>query len=302
MCIRASSAIRKTNTIDLGFRDRAGSARLYRKDQYRRQHPHPGQGDPPRIPPAGRRRLQPRADRPFAHPHPQPGLLQGCRRQECARQPARPHQSDGRVTEQSTGSLQVGLGYSSTSLAGRRSQLYRDQLVRPRPDPARLRCRSPRSASSSQFSFTEPYFLDRPLAAGFDLHQAQTNYDQATFQSDTTAAVLRLGFPISEYSSVSLSYTYKIEEVRPLPARRWKCSWRPVDLTARSSASPMPIPTWTMCANRPTARPSRFARLRRLRRQSEIHQHQRQLRHLYAAVRRRLIGILRGQCGLYHRL
>ena len=27
--------------------------------------------------------------------------------------------------------------------------------------------------------------------------------------------MLRLGFPISEYSSVSLNYTYKIQEVRP---------------------------------------------------------------------------------------
>ena len=38
------------------------------------------------------------------------------------------------VTEQSTGSLQLGLGYSSTSHAARRIQLYRQQSVRPRPD------------------------------------------------------------------------------------------------------------------------------------------------------------------------
>ena len=68
-----------------GLRDRAGPARLYREDQHRGQHPHPGQGHPPPVPPAGRRCLQPGADRPLAHPHPRPGLLQGCRRQECAR-------------------------------------------------------------------------------------------------------------------------------------------------------------------------------------------------------------------------
>ena len=43
----------------------------------------------------------------------------------------------------------------------------------------------------------------------------QTNYEQTAFQSDVTAAVLRLGFPISEYSTVSLNYTYKIEKVNP---------------------------------------------------------------------------------------
>ena len=50
------------------------------------------QGDPPRVPPAGRRRLQPRADRPVAHPRPLLGLLQGRRCQERAGQPAGPHQ------------------------------------------------------------------------------------------------------------------------------------------------------------------------------------------------------------------
>ena len=53
------------------------------------------------------------------------------------------------------------------------------------------------------------------LAAGFDIYQSQTNFDQATFQSNTIGATARMGFPISEFSSVSLSYQYKIEEVRP---------------------------------------------------------------------------------------
>ena len=66
-----------------------------------------------------------------------------------------------------------------------------------------------------QFSFTEPYFLDRPLAAGFDLYKSQTDYSQATYSSDTTGATLRLGFPISEYSSVGLRYTYQINKVSP---------------------------------------------------------------------------------------
>ena len=68
----------------------------------------------------------------------------------------------------------------------RRIQLYRTQLVRPRPEPARLACRSRRSASSIQFSFTEPYFLDRPLAAGFDSTRPRPTIEQATYQSDTT--------------------------------------------------------------------------------------------------------------------
>jgi outer membrane protein insertion porin family len=118
------------------------------------------------------------------------------------------------VTEQSTASLQVGLGYSTTtSLLGEVS--YTDTNWFGRGQNLRVSLQASYITKQALFSFTEPYFLDRELAAGFDLYQTQTNFDQATYQSNTTAATARLGFPISEFSSVSLSYTYKIEEVKP---------------------------------------------------------------------------------------
>jgi outer membrane protein insertion porin family len=118
------------------------------------------------------------------------------------------------VTEQSTASLQVGLGYSSyTSLLGEVS--YTDTNWFGRGQNLRVSLQASYITKQAVFSFTEPWFLGRELAAGFDIYQTQSNFDQATYQSNTTAAVLRLGFPISEYSSVSLSYTYEIAEVRP---------------------------------------------------------------------------------------
>ena len=118
------------------------------------------------------------------------------------------------VEEQSTASLQVGLGYSSTtSLLGEVS--YTDTNWFGRGQNLRVSLTASYITKQAIFSFTEPYFLGRELAAGFDVYQSQTNFDQATYQSDTTAAVLRLGFPISEFSSVSLSYQYEINDVRP---------------------------------------------------------------------------------------
>jgi outer membrane protein insertion porin family len=118
------------------------------------------------------------------------------------------------VTEQSTASLQVGLGYSSTtSLLGEVS--YTDTNWFGRGQNLRVSLQASYITKQALFSFTEPYFLGRELAAGFDIYQTQTNFDQATYQSDTTAAVLRLGFPISEFSTVSLNYTYQIADVRP---------------------------------------------------------------------------------------
>ncbi len=118
------------------------------------------------------------------------------------------------VVEQSTAALSVGLGYSTTtSLLGEVS--YSDSNWFGRGQNLRVSLQASYITKQAIFSFTEPYFLDRELAAGFDLYETQTNFEQATYQSDVTAATFRLGFPISEYSSVSLSYTYQIEDVMP---------------------------------------------------------------------------------------
>ncbi|HVW72894.1 MAG TPA: outer membrane protein assembly factor BamA [Rhizomicrobium sp.] len=119
------------------------------------------------------------------------------------------------VTEQSTASLSVGLGYSSTtSLLGEVS--YTDTNWFGRGQNLRVSLQASYITKQAQFSFTEPNFLGRDgLAAGFDIYETQTNFDQAAFQSNTTALIGRVGYPISEYSTVALSYTYKIENVKP---------------------------------------------------------------------------------------
>ncbi len=118
------------------------------------------------------------------------------------------------VTEQPTGQLQLGLGYSSASqLTGEFS--YTEQNLFGRAQYLKAAVSVSYIAKLYQFSFTEPYFLDRPLSAGFDIYKSQTDYRQATYSSDTTGFQLRLGFPISEYSSVALRYTYQIAQVFP---------------------------------------------------------------------------------------
>jgi outer membrane protein insertion porin family len=119
------------------------------------------------------------------------------------------------VTEQSTASLSVGLGYSSTtSLLGEVS--YTDSNWFGRGQNLRVSLQASYITKQAVFSFTEPNFLGRDgLAAGFDIYETQTNFDQAAFQSNSTALVGRIGYPISEFSTVALNYTYKIENVRP---------------------------------------------------------------------------------------
>jgi outer membrane protein insertion porin family len=118
------------------------------------------------------------------------------------------------VTEQSTGSLQLGLGYSSQSnLVGEFS--YTEQNLFGKGQFLKAAITLSQITKEYTAAFTEPYFLDRPLAAGVQLFKASTNYQQATYQSDSTGGTLSLNFPVSEYSIVGLNYTYEIAQVSP---------------------------------------------------------------------------------------
>ena len=121
---------------------------------------------------------------------------------------------DVQVTEQSTGQLQLGAGYSSTSsfvgqFSYSQSNLFgRGQFLRASVSQSSI-------SQEYQVSFTEPHFLDRPLSAGFDLYKTLYNYDQADYQADSTAFGIRFGFPTSEFGSVGLRYTFRIDKITP---------------------------------------------------------------------------------------
>lgn len=121
---------------------------------------------------------------------------------------------DVKVTEQSTGQLSLGAGYSSTSsLVGEFS--YTEQNLFGRGQFLRGSVSISQISKQFQISFTEPYFLDRPLAAGVDLYKVVTAYQQAAYQADVTAGQIRFGFPTSEYGTVALRYSYQIQDITP---------------------------------------------------------------------------------------
>ncbi len=127
-----------------------------------------------------------------------------------------PDRTDVTVTveEQSTGSLQLGLGYSSQSnLVGEFS--YTEQNLFGRGQFLKASVTISQITKEYTAAFTEPYFLDRPLAAGIQLFRAQTDYQQATYQSTATGGTMSLNFPVSEFSIVGINYTYEVAEVLP---------------------------------------------------------------------------------------
>lgn len=68
-------------------------------------------------------------------------------------------------------------------------------------------------------SFTEPYFLERDLAAGVDLFRVnRDNQDRSSYDEASTGFGLRLGYPITESLRQKLSYTFSSDEINNVPS------------------------------------------------------------------------------------
>ncbi len=116
------------------------------------------------------------------------------------------------VKEQPTGELSVGAVYSSQQQC--LAQLsYTERNLFGRGQYMQASVSYSTIQQQYDLAFTEPYFLDRPLAAGFNIYRVQTNFIQADYQSTSSAASFLLGFPVSEYGRVTPRYTFKIDSL-----------------------------------------------------------------------------------------
>ncbi|HKT19391.1 MAG TPA: outer membrane protein assembly factor BamA [Stellaceae bacterium] len=120
------------------------------------------------------------------------------------------------VQEQSTGEFQIGVGYSTSDgpLANigihERNLLGRGQDLRIDTTIAFL-------TQQADLSFTEPYFLDRNLAAGFDLFALQR--DNTTFsgyQQQSFGGSLRAGYQFTESLRQTLTYTIRDDTIKDI--------------------------------------------------------------------------------------
>ncbi|MEM9726015.1 MAG: outer membrane protein assembly factor BamA [Pseudomonadota bacterium] len=121
------------------------------------------------------------------------------------------------VEEQSTGDISFGFGFSSADSFGgqitltERNFLGRGQFVR-------VGATASSSRQFFEFRFTEPYFLDRKVRAGFDIfHTEQDNQDESSFDVRRTGFRPRVTFPLDEDSSLSLNYLLQQEDIRDTP-------------------------------------------------------------------------------------
>jgi outer membrane protein insertion porin family len=120
---------------------------------------------------------------------------------------------DVEVIEQSTGELSFGAGYStSEGVIGDVSITERNLMGN--GQFLRLQLSGSLERLQIQLSFTEPRFLDRNLAAGFDIfHKEIDQTSQSGFKSRRTGGGVRLGFPLSEQLWMQTNYTIARDEI-----------------------------------------------------------------------------------------
>lgn len=123
------------------------------------------------------------------------------------------------VTEKSTGEINFGAGFSSSdgpladfgikesNLLGRGQELHTRFTYASRRKQVEL-------------GFTEPYFLNRELSAGFDVFRTSYDYvSESSYNLDSKGVNLRMGYNLREKISHQIYYTLRdndITDVSPL--------------------------------------------------------------------------------------
>jgi len=122
---------------------------------------------------------------------------------------------DVEVEEKSTGEVSFGAGFS-TSEGPLADVGIRERNLLGKGQDLRLRVQVSGRRQQADIGFTEPYFLDRELAAGVDLFRIEEdNTDESSFERDTTGGRLRAGYSFSEHLTQSWSYTLRADDIRP---------------------------------------------------------------------------------------
>ena len=117
------------------------------------------------------------------------------------------------VEEKSTGYFNVGVGYSTVNGALVRTGVTENNF---RGLGQRLGLDIGVSQRSQEYdvSFTEPYFLNRRLRAGFDLFRTEQDYqDEGSYDSESTGGRFRLGWNYTDDLSQQFRYTLRQDKI-----------------------------------------------------------------------------------------
>ncbi len=117
------------------------------------------------------------------------------------------------VEEKSTGTINFSVGYSTAEQAiGSISITERNFLGK--AQNVRLGTQLSFKRQSVDFSFTEPYFLNRDLSFGVDVFGSRTDQeDESNFTNEQVGAGVRFGFRLSEESRLQTKYRFTRRDI-----------------------------------------------------------------------------------------
>ena len=119
-----------------------------------------------------------------------------------------------KVVERSTGELSFGAGFSTQDGVLGDVRLTERNLLG-RGQDLRANFTVSQRRQQIDLSFTEPYFLERDLAAGFDLFRSRTDFQrESSYDETSTGGTLRLGYPLTENLRHSVRYTLRADEIQ----------------------------------------------------------------------------------------
>lgn len=121
------------------------------------------------------------------------------------------------VEEKSTGELSFGVGISS--LDGPLADVsITERNLLGRGQDLKLGLTVSGRRQEADISFTEPYFLDRNIAAGFDIFRRTTDFqDESSFDEENLGFALRGGYSITEDLSHNVNYRLSFDELNDVP-------------------------------------------------------------------------------------
>lgn len=111
------------------------------------------------------------------------------------------------VEDQATGSFSISGGYSTSDGFVAEGAVQETNFLG-RGQYVKVSASNGQRSRGYEFSFTEPFFLDRRLAAGFDLFSKQTfNSQYSRYETRTTGGTVRMALPFTEEFSVGVRYS-----------------------------------------------------------------------------------------------
>ncbi|MSO53661.1 MAG: outer membrane protein assembly factor BamA [Rhodospirillales bacterium] len=123
------------------------------------------------------------------------------------------------IQEKSTGSLSIGAGVSSAHgpLA---DVTIRERNLLGKGQDLNVNLQVSARRNAGRFSFTEPFFLDRDISAGFDIfHLSSNQQDTSSINIKQTGGGVRGGYPITERLSQRWGYNVDLTQISNVAER-----------------------------------------------------------------------------------